>query len=370
MPTGDAVSLAGYAIVYRLFDVGEEIDLERALAQLASSAPERARPVRGEAQALQIKNPPITVALGTETVAVDHRDVLAELSARIFDFGVVSVRARVDPGSALAWQEFTRFGLAVDATPRIGELLELHIQRLVERIKAAIERPRIAPVREDYNVYRVRESRAADNVPARSFLAQPPDLVPLLLGESRALSAEAQKELLPHRFSYYADDLTILSWDNVLVVDQSPGDTDVEFILEFANAQLLELRYYDALLDAELPKLYDRIEQARRRRGLLRTPYGDLLASMQTLVAETTEVVERAENALKVTDDVYLARIYSTALELYRSRVWRAGIDRKLTIIRETYGMLNGEAQARRAETLELAIIVLIVLEILISVVR
>jgi uncharacterized Rmd1/YagE family protein len=90
---------------------------------------------------------------------------------------------------------------------------------------------------------------------------------------------------------------------------------------------------------------------------------------MQTLVAETTELVERAENALKVTDDVYLARIYSTALELYRARTWRTGIDRKLTIIREAYAMLNGEAQARRAETLELAIIALIALEIVLSLV-
>jgi hypothetical protein len=37
----------------------------------------------------------------------------------------------------------------------------------------------------------------------------------------------------------------------------------VQFLLEFANAQLLELRYYDALLDAELPRMYDRVEALR-----------------------------------------------------------------------------------------------------------
>jgi hypothetical protein len=145
----------------------------------------------------------------------------------------------------------------------------------------------------------------------------------------------------------------------------------VEYILEFANALLLELRYYDALLDAELPKLYARIERARRRRPRIFTAgYTRLLASMQTLIAEITELVERAENALKVTDDVYLARIYTAALELYRARTWRAGIDRKLTIIRETYAMLNGEAQARTSELLELTIVLLIVFEIVLSFVR
>ena len=37
-----------------------------------------------------------------------------------------------------------------------------------------------------------------------------------------------------------------------------------QFVLEFANAQLLELRYYDAMLDAELPRMYDRIAALRR----------------------------------------------------------------------------------------------------------
>ena len=180
------------------------------------------------------------------------------------------------------------------------------------------------------------------------------------------MSADARKELLPHRFSYYVDDLAILTWDNALIVDPSPEhDTDVQFILEFANAQLLELRYYDAVLDGELPKMYDRIAAARRGgRAVLGRRFGPLLAGLQALVADSTEIVERVDNSLKVTDDVYLARVYSAALEIFRGRAWRAGIDRKLAIIRETYAMLNAESQAARSEALELAIVLLIVAEI------
>ena len=91
--------------------------------------------------------------------------------------------------------------------------------------------------------------------------------------------------------------------------------------------------------------------------------YAPLLAELQRTVADSTELVERVENALKVTDDVYLARIYASALELFRGRTWRAGIDRKLAIIRETYSMLNDEQQSARSEALEVAIVLLIVLE-------
>jgi hypothetical protein len=197
------------------------------------------------------------------------------------------------------------------------------------------------------------------------------DVVPLLLNESRPLSADARRELLPHRFSYYGDDLAIVTWDSALVVEPGDQDTDLQYILEFANAQLLELRYYDALLDAELPKLYDDIEAARARHAVFPgRRFAALLQRLQAQVADSTELVERVENALKVTDDVYLARVYSAALELFRGRTWRAGIDRKLAILRDTYAMLNGEAQAARSETLEIAIVLLIVLEVIMGLAR
>jgi uncharacterized Rmd1/YagE family protein len=91
---------------------------------------------------------------------------------------------------------------------------------------------------------------------------------------------------------------------------------------------------------------------------------------MQTRVADITEIVERADNAFKVTDDVFLARIYEKALELFRERSWRAGIDRKLGIFRDTYTMLNAEAQAARAELLEVTIVLLIIAELLLGLTR
>jgi hypothetical protein len=370
VPPPDATPpcVAGVAIVYRLYDVGYEIALERALDLLAGQGPERVRPVRGEGQAIQIPNPPITVILGTENVALGHGRTDVEVSARIFDFGVVSLRVRIPMPGRLAWPEFTAFGAAVDADTGLQAVFAQHHRLLVERIGAAIERPHPAQVTEDYIVFRLEGLTDAGGRPLPTSALREADVAPLLLNETRPLSADARRELLPHRFSYYADDLAILTWDNALIIEPTSTDTDVQYILEFANAQLLELRYYDALLDAELPRMYDRVAAARSRaRTLFGRRYAALLADMHTLVADSTELVERAENSLKVTDDVYLARVYSVALEIFRARAWRAGIDRKLGIIRETYGMLNDEAQATRAEALELSIVLLIVAEIVMA---
>lgn len=359
--------VCGGAVVYRLFDVGYEIYLDRALQLLALNAPQRVRPLRGEAQAMQIANPPISVILGAERIVIDGNAYDAEMSARVFDFGVVSLRLRVDAPPSIPWDDFSRFGNAVDVGTDLSPLFQQHLQTLFERMKPVIERPSIAPVSEDYVVFRIRTVEDTSGTASADMLGDD-DIIPLLLNETRPLSAAARRELLPHRFSYYADDLTILTWDNALVLEPVAEDTDVQYILEFANAQLLELRFYDAQLDAELSRMYDRVAEARARpRLLFSRRYTRLLARLQSIVADSTELVERAENSLKVTDDVYLARIYLSALDIFRARAWRAGIDRKLAIIRETYEMLNAEAQAARAEVLEAAIVLLFVFEILLA---
>ena len=365
------LTVVGSAIVYRLFDVGYAIDLERALSLLSTSAPERVRPERGEGQALQISNPPVTVSLGSDVLHLDGTTHEVELSARIFDFGVVSLRVRVRPQAPGTWEQFTAFGQRLEHHPQIEALVHEQLQLLCDRMHPAIERPSVAGVHEDYTVFRITQITDENGIPLSATELGELDVVPLLLNETRVLSDEARRELLPHRFTYYGDDLALLTWENALVVEPREEDTDLQYILEFANAQLLELRYYDAQLDAELPRLYDAIEAARARRAIFPgRRFAALLTRLQAQVADSTELVERVENSLKVTDDVYLARVYSAALELFRGRAWRAGIDRKLAILRETYAMLNSEAQAHRSETLEIAIVVLIVAEIVMALLR
>jgi hypothetical protein len=387
--------VAGAVVVYRLYDVGYEIDLERALDLLATSpgerqtlrlnlaqppdlAPEAAeaerlvarRSARAEVQALQIKNPPITSALGVDSITLAGRPHDVHVSARIFDFGVVSLRLHVAAPGTPAWPEFSRFGNAIDACTETAALFLRHLRGLTTRLGAVIARPHVAPVTEDYIVFRVTRLLGPAGEPLATAVLRDLDVVPLLLNEQRELSSEARRELLPYWFSYYPDDLAVLTWNSALIVDPTEGDSDVQLILEFANAQLLELRYYDALLDAELPRMYDRIAEGRAAgRALRRRRYAGLLSALQTLVADSTEIVERAENALKVTDDVFLARVYAAALELFRGRAWRGGIDHKLAIIRQTYAMLNAEAMTVRNEVLEVAIVVLIVVEIVLALV-
>ena len=355
----------GEAILFRLYDVGYEIRLEQAAALLASSAPQRPTPVRGEAQAIRIPNPPVTVGLGSVELPVGGAVLRAELSARIFDFGVVSLRARLPLEPGLAWSDLAALGAALGSLSS-DEPFATWRDRLLDRIHGALDRPGRAPVTEEYTIFRLsRIERAEGGALAVGDLADE-QIAHLLLGESRPLSATAQKDMVSARFSYFEDDLTVLTWNAALVVEPL-DDEDVQYVLEFANAQLLELRYSDFVLDDELPRIYDEVGAARRAFHLLGRRFSRLLATLQTRVADSTESIERVENSLKVTDDVFLARIYTTALEIFRGPIWRKGIDRKMGIVRDTYAMLNAESQALRTEVLEVIIVVLILLEIVLA---
>ncbi len=369
-PEATALRVHGETIIYRLFDVGYAIGLDQACELLSSNAPERLRPVRGEAQAIQIPNPPVTVGLGNEAITTGGVRHEAELSARIFDFGVVSLRARIVAPSGVSWSQFAAHNADASSLTSWAELLTAALEPLLARMAPAIQRAGRAPVTEDYVVFRVNRLEDAAGVTVSPECLPDEDIAQLLLGERRKLSSAARRELLSQRFTYFEDDLAVLAWGSALVVEPVAEDTDVQYVLEFANAQLLELRFYDAVLDGELPEIYTRIAEARQGFHLLGLRYGRLLADLHTRVADATELVERVENSLKVTDDVFLARIYAGALELFRGRTWRNGIDRKVTIIRETYDMLNAESQSRRAEVLEIIIVVLIMVELAVSLLR
>jgi len=368
MPTSAALELRvrGQAVFYRLYDVGYEINLERAVELLASNAPERRRLTRGGAEAIQIRNLPVTVSLGVASITIAGRECEIELSSRIFDFGVISLRARLNPPE-LSWREYVSFGVAASSAPGWNELFLETRDRLLAELVPAIERREVNSATEDYVVFRVNRLEDEHGELVLPDRLAEEDIARLLLAEPRPLAPSARKDLLSQHFSYLEDDLTVLTWNAALIVEPDVEDTDVQYVLEFANAQLLELRYYDSVLDGELPRIYSGIAEARRGFHLLGRQYSRLLVLLHSRVTDATELVERVENAIRVTDDVFLARVYAAALEIFRSRVWRNGIDRKVAIVRDAYTMLNAESQARRGEVLELVVVVLIAVEIVLS---
>jgi hypothetical protein len=361
-------------IAYRLFDIADSIDLAAAETLWSSQQPSagvsppgtRGRLVSTPPKAVAFGVAPLDITLEPVRVLLDGTEIWAAATARLYDFGVVRLALHF-AADALSWSGFTRRMIAVDhglgptaeATP-----WKALLDTVCKTIARALLRPTPERLEEDYLIGVVR---AFDETLDAEALLRRVDLVPLLSGEERPLSEGARGDLLRQRFSYYADDLVVLTWDSAFIYEPR-GDSDVMDVLDVANAQLLEMRYYDQLLDAELPKMYDLVQKMQRASPLLGSrQFANLARRFYTLVAEVTELREKVDNALQVTEDVYLARIYTAAHDLFRVALVNAAVDRKLDIIRDTYTALYDEASAARSTLMEIAVIVLIVIEVVLA---
>lgn len=366
MTEADPVVRSGSVVALRLFDIAYAIDLKKAEAlwagRMASTAG-RHRLSATPPKAVAFGEPPLVLGLPPVTLDFPEGPMTAGVTARLHDFGVATLALTI-PATDLPWGAFVaRVNQLAGAVAPFADLLGT----LRDALGEALDRPAAAPIEEDYLlavVNRLDRPLSAEALQARV------DLIPLLTGEHRPLSAGARADLLRHRYSYHLDDLVVLTWDRAFLLEPR-CETDVQDVLEVANAQLLEMRVYDELLDAELPRIYDTVEAARRAGSFLSARrYARLARRLHGLVAEVTELTERVDNALQVTEDVYLARVYAAAMALFRVPVVSAAVDRKLAAVRETYQALYEEASASRAELLEAAILVLIAIEILLSLLR
>jgi hypothetical protein len=368
-PIAEPTVASGHILALRLLDVAYAIDLaaaEAAWLRHAGGRAVRSRLAVTPPKAMEFGVPPLTLALDPVTLDLDGESLAASVSARLYDFGALTLALRL-PLAGRSWSGFADSMNAVEERLSAASGTELWLrlaEGVLRAIAPALTRPSTGAITEDYLIGVVGAFAAP--ITAEQLLAEA-DFVPLLSGERRRLSAAARNDLLRRQFSYYEDDLVILTWDRAFIYEPR-GDSDVADVLEVTNVQLLEMRYYDELLDDELPRMNERVAAARSRLNLLAARrYAGLARRFHTLVSDVTELTERVDNALQVTEDVYLARIYAAALDLFRVGLVSAAVHRKLAIIRDTYTALFEEASAARNEIIEVAILVLIFVELVLA---
>ena len=342
-----------YAIrFYRVYETGHEIDLERLEAALAAvGTTARASFTRVSPKSIWIEHPPLLVRLPSVTATAGDASYLMTAVARVYEIGAISLcfvlEDALAPASALlpvALSFAGQRGLDRAYLASLGVLREVLGPELGAR-------PLDTEFYEDYTIYLVdRDDPALDPVA-------------LLAGEEIAFSEATREEMLRNTLSYAADDRAVLAWDATLLVAPEPPADLVE-VIEYAFVQVLELRYYDRVLTRQMQRMYDDIEAADRfGRFRRRREFRRLLNRLMETFAEVSEVTEGIENLIRITEDVYYARVYATALRVLRADQWRASVDRKIDVIRENYQMLSDEVNREHGNFLEWVIIVLIALE-------
>ena len=342
---------------YRIYDIGREIDLdwlEKALAQNYFTA--RTSFVRVKPKSIMLEEPPLMIQMNPIRVERDGRQFEFSVQARVFDIGAISFCfVHENENADLAALEEIAFLFA--GQEGLSDFYVQYLKTLAEIVRPHIKNFAINPeFYEDYSIY-VSDHRD-----------EAVDPVPLLMGEKVNISPQMREEIIKNSLSYTTDDLTILSWDSALICNpESP--TDLIDLIEFANVQVLELRNYDQELTREMEKMYDEIEHADRLSSFSRgRQYHVIMARLMETSAGISETIEKVDNLIKVTEDIYYARVYATALIVLRSRQWSESVSRKIEVIQENYSMLSDEVRIQHSNFLEWIIIVLIAMEFIFAI--
>lgn len=348
---------------YFIYDVADTIDLallEKARGDDFQKAQLNLKAVSSPSY-IQFTVPPLVVQIPQTSV----EGLAVEAQAKLYDYGTVAIRLSFEFSGT--WEHFSEFARETRQSDGAADCARRLLNHVLQQSELALNKKH-EPLVEDYFVIEVEAFEPC--VTSRDLLeCHRGAIASLLLSENRQLTTGEQDEALRIHFSYYESDLVVINWDSAFVFDSREGAEAVESILEFANTQLVELRTYDARLDAELDEIYKwNITRARPHWLWGRRAAEQRADQLRCLLVDIRELADRGSNALKVIGDAFYARLYRGAsLRLCLSE-WQQQIESKLSSVGEVYRFANDETQHTRSEFLEIIIIALIVTEIFLAI--
>lgn len=351
----------GKILVYRVFDIGSEIDLEKVEALFEDKKlGERFKLDRKHNMSLIISRSPVSVQLGNFDLTINNQILSSELVAKVWHFGTVSLCFQIPITEGMSWLDLVKTASWIENDQEIDKLARLKANEFQNDIRHAIPVLNDWFMNEDYVTYFIQEFDGF--VGPMSMLQERVDVPALILAEHKeVLSDLMKKSTMENIYQYSKDDLVVVDWNSALVVEPS-GSMDVPLVIEFALNQLLEMRYYDDLLDQRLNTLYN--EVVGRKKGLLSNKYSRLAEEASQIYLEISEIVENVENSFKTVGDFYLATIFRASSKRFRFDDWQKSINEKLGNLAEVSKLLHSEVNESRNQFMEIIIIILIGIEV------
>ncbi|MCZ7649226.1 MAG: hypothetical protein M5U26_28885 [Planctomycetota bacterium] len=362
---------AGEVVFLRIFDLGGTVDLAKAREALGALADAGAvASARGAPEYVSFALPlPLNLAsLNLAPGEYAGRPVAA--SARLYEVGGLALMLRV-PVRADNLKDFARaseFRPALDGRDAaIREWFERLAERLRPTLKDAIDEVFQVPIEpERYTVYCLTE---APLEAAELLVRERAQVAGLLLSEPDAhrLAPGTLDDTLRQRFSYYAGDLAVADWDAAFLLEPSGQYEDLLYVFEAANLQLLVLRKYDKYLDDVLERSYVEFERLARRPRLFARKAWRMSRELAEVRMDLAKATDELANLSKFFGEWYLARVYLGAAGKLHCADFQQSVASKVATLNELYANLLQEIDVRRSLLLEIAIVLLIVLEILMA---
>ena len=244
------------------------------------------------------------------------------------------------------------------------------VRRQLATVQSALVKPHDEYLGEDYCVVRLDPIPNSDAVLTAEQLLEHcgSNVAQIVRGETMPLAAEEQAHILASRLSYYPVDLLVAGWTAAFVYDTGSGAEATVQLIEYANTQLLEFRFYDEMLTGTLREVYRRIDEGT---GLLkRWRLASQAERFNTIRLDVHELTERTDNAAKFLSDMFAARLYQLVATRVGVPDYRRLVDEKLQTAADLYHFMTERVHQHSALMLETIVVIILIIDLILPVPR
>ncbi len=351
---------SGNILLFYSFDVGDEINLEKIKKTgLLNIKPVPLSPY--------FKNYHIPLSFSLSSNEVDYDKELQKktgiknvscLMSKVHSFGVLSFCYKVPFDDSL---ETLKLKL-IEITNIFREKSKQDAKSIFDKILSTVNKPCFYNLENFY--FSVQVDPLGEQVNPKEFKEKHGrEIAALLRLERESLSSYQLKEILEATTAYSDEDFMILDTEASFIYDNEYYEV-LEF-LEFANIQLLELRYFDRILDEKLNHFY--IQKHYKIPLIAYLPFfGEKFLRiflLSQLRVDISVITERLEYSIKMAGDTYFTEVYFILRDQLSLDDWRESINRKLEIINDIYTVYQDRLDIIHDEILTMVIIILIAME-------
>jgi hypothetical protein len=337
-----------------LYDVCEEINLDALRGILGVEARREPTFRHPSPEYVRFERPPVVERL--EPIVLENGNRLqAELN--YYEYGVVSIKLEL-PFEA-DWARLTDLSSRWMTAPEVEAQAVAVVRRQLERAKPALVKPYKDWLSEDYYIIHLKESEAT----AAALIAEHGnEIARIVRGENAELSVGETEEILGSRLSYYPDDLLVVGWTAAFIHDTAEDAAPTIQLLEYANTQLLEFRYYDAMLSQLLQGVYKSLE--KKGGFFMRWRLASQAQHLNKIRLDIRELTERVDTSIKFVSDMFSARLYRLAAAKVGVEDYRRLVDGKLHTAGNLYEFMMDQFHQSRAFVLEVMVVIILIIEL------
>ncbi len=346
--------LSGSFWILFLYDVCEEIHLET-LRGLLRVEPRREPSFRHPSpEYVRFERPPVVQRL--EPIVLESGSRLqGELN--YYEYGVVSIKLELP--FEVDWPQLVDLSSRWIDAPELEARAASTVRDCLKGVQAALVNPHEPWLNEDYYIIHLKNTgaRAAELIDRHGK-----EIAKIVRGELAELSPGETSEILGSRMSYYPEDLLVVGWTAAFIHDTAEGAASTIQLLEYANTQLLEFRYYDQVLSSLLEGVYKSLE--KKAGAFARWRLASQAQNLNKIRLDIRELTERVDTSIKFLSDMFSARLYRLASARLGVEDYRRLVESKLHTAGELYEFMMDQFHEGRAFVMELVIIVILIIDL------